>query len=246
MTGCLASQDLVDFLVKRSLIHYSHTRIEHILSMLYVNSEPVIFMAFPQEEGWPFPKYYGSCGRFAVFENKGQPLTGFMGAPFQKRARLSLQLLQMAQKFTKNPLGIALYLTDWTADNFAVDDFGALSLVDAENVILVNQTLVKAVKAPGWDVEHHSSPPVECEGNTDLQNCPFAFYTEDLCTHPISDLNIYGACHVVLSSLLKHVPDDISQKVPLLSRLVTECAWPSHPGGRIEASKQLIEILKLI
>ena len=45
----------------------------------------------------------------------------------------------MALKFTRNDDGIALYLTDWTADNFAVDEDGRVVLVDGENFVLVDQ-----------------------------------------------------------------------------------------------------------
>ncbi len=247
--GCANSQDLVDFLVKRTLSRHSKTRIEHILTMLLVNSEPIVFMAFPADEGWPFPKYHGACGRFAVLEDKGvKTLSDFLipDIPFQKRARLALQLLQIALKFTTKDKEINLYLTDWSPDNFAVDDRGLVSLIDAEHVIMVNKTQVASVKAPGWDVQHQSGPPFECNNVKDQAKCPFSFYTQDLCTHQVSDLNVYGVCHVILSRLLDQIPEQYSQNHPLLSRLVTECAWPTSPGGRLEAAHSLIEVLRLI
>lgn len=82
----------------RSQHHESNTSLENILTMLMVNPEPLILMAFPASEGWPFPKYYGSCGRLAMVGWAGKMLTQFWQEPFTIRARLALQLLQIAQK----------------------------------------------------------------------------------------------------------------------------------------------------
>ncbi len=54
-----------------------------------------VLMAFPSEEGWRVPKYFGSCGRLAVMEYTGRRLSEFGDATFQTRARLAVQLLQV-------------------------------------------------------------------------------------------------------------------------------------------------------
>ena len=56
-------------------------------------------MAFPAEEGWRVPKFYGSCGRLAVMEYTGRRLSEFAEAGFETRARISLQLLQVNSFF---------------------------------------------------------------------------------------------------------------------------------------------------
>jgi hypothetical protein len=240
--GCTKSQDLMDFLFKRTQSHKGHLKAEHFLTLAFLNPEPIILMSFPAEEGWPFPTYYGSCGRFAVMEDAGRPLTAFFTRPWNTRARLALQVLQMADKFTQNPTNLGLYLTDWLPENFAVSDDLQVKLVDLENIILVNQTRIKAVKAPGWNVDHHSVAFGCGEGKA----C-FSYSIEDLCTHQTSDHNIFGACQGVLGGdLLAGVPEAVKVEFPLVERLISECAWPSQPGGRFEAAKQLVEILKQI
>ena len=146
----------------------------------------------------------------------------------------------MAEQFTYNtPLG--LYLTDWHLDNFAVSKDLEVKLVDLENIILVNRTLIEVTKAPGWNIEHHSVA-FGCEN----QDC-FSYSVEDVCTHHVSDHNIFGACHgIVKPFLLKDIPESIKNSHPLLQRLIEECTWPSNPGARLEAAKQLVEILKLV
>jgi hypothetical protein len=154
--SCMRSQKLLDIIVSHSRHHKTEASLENILTLLMLNPEPLIFMTFPAEEGWPFPEYLGSCGRLAVFEDSGDMLTNYYLSPWTKRVQLARQLVQMAARFTNNDAGVALYLTDWSADNFAVDQFGKLRLVDAENVVLVDQTMVREMGAPGANTKHNS------------------------------------------------------------------------------------------
>ena len=125
--ACVKTQNLIDFLNRK------HLKSEHFLTMAFVNPEPLIAMTFPYEEGWPFPKYYGACGRFVVLEKVAVPLSHFTSV-WPTKARLALQVLQMAIKMTHNdPI---LYLTDWSLDNFAVSNINEVKLIDLENIIL--------------------------------------------------------------------------------------------------------------
>ena len=56
-------------------------------------------MAFPSEEGWKVPRFFGSCGRLAVVEFAGRRLSEFGLASFELRARLSLQLMQVGSLY---------------------------------------------------------------------------------------------------------------------------------------------------
>lgn len=247
-TGCFRSQSLLDFLVKRATYHAARPSLDHILTMILANPEPLVLMSFPSEEGWKFPKYYGSCGRLAVVEYCGRRLSEFGQADFKVRARLSAQLLQMAFDLTKNMHGLALYLTDWSTDNFAVDHRNVLTVIDLEHVVIVDQSLVRETSAPGWNVPHTSA-------SYGCSDC-FSYSLEDLCSHETSDNNLFGVCQGILApnafstdipeGLLHSIPENIRLSHPLLPRLVTECGTPSQPGGRFEAAIQLLEILKQI
>ena len=167
-----SSSNLMAFLQSRA----SRQKPEHFLTSVMINPEPIIAMAFPSSEGWPFPKYYGSCGRFSVFENAGQPLANFLEADWTLRARFALQILELAQKMSDNAV-LSLYLTDWSLDNFAVEiQKFQVKLIDLENIILVNKTEVERVKAPGFDIDHHSTA-FGCE-----HKC-FSYFAPDLCSH---------------------------------------------------------------
>ena len=215
---CIETQRLVDILVDRSRYHRSTATVENILTLLMLNPEPVVFMAFNEEEDWPFPKYLGSCGRLAAFDHAGEMLTHTYHKPWDLRVQVARQLLQMAMKFVDNDLEVAMYLTDWSADNFAVDRFGKLTLIDGENFILVDQKHLADKKSPGWDTKHTSQG---CDKN-------FCFAAEDLCTHSVSDHNLLGACKGLLAhhpysyempkGLLHSIPADVLRKHPLITR----------------------------
>ena len=66
-------------------------------------------------------------------DNVGVPLSHFTSV-WPTKARLALQVIQMAIKMTHNdPI---LYLTDWSLDNFAVSNVNEVKLIDLEHIIL--------------------------------------------------------------------------------------------------------------
>ena len=126
-------------------------------------------------------------------------------------------------------------------------------MIDLEHTVLVNRSHIREIAAPGWDVQHSSTLMLN-ENDID-GDVPFSYSLQDLCTHEISDLNIFGACQWILSSpstksakgLLFDV-SDIQDKYPLLPKLLKECIRPTRlvPGSREEAAEMLIDILKQI
>ena len=143
--GCTSTQNLLDYIIKRATFSQLSKRppilLENILSILIINPEPLVLTAFPSEDGWPVPKFYGSCGRLVFMENVGNPLSSVVDEPFPKRARMALQVLKIAKHFTRNDPNLALYLTDWSMDNFAVDDTGLFSFYSYDfDLVLSNNS----------------------------------------------------------------------------------------------------------
>lgn len=101
------------------------------------------FQAFSQSEGWPFPHYYGSCGRIIVEEYVGQSLAYYEDSPWEQRLDIAYQLLQISQMMTENTLDFALYMTDLNLDNFAVRKDGTVFLIDVENIVVVDRLKVR-------------------------------------------------------------------------------------------------------
>lgn len=221
-----------------------------ILYTAMVNPEPLILQTFPASEGWPFPSYLGACGRYVAIEHMGRPLGDFYNAPWHVRADLSYQVLVMAQKMTNDP-DWSLYWTDIAYDNYAVDDAMKLSVIDLENIIVVDKNAVKTAKKKGWD-ELAEAPFDDCIGHD--PNC-LTFDSEILCTHYEADHNYYSVCRNLLSQYAD-VPsagmmDGLLHDMPSyakddwdLENLLNECARPTQPKGRIKTIYSLIEALK--
>ncbi|KAL4220252.1 hypothetical protein ACF0H5_020659 [Mactra antiquata] len=222
------------------------------LQLLYtaqVNPEPLILQTFPASEGWPFPEYYGSCGRYIVVENSGKTLDKYFYAPFHVRASLSYQMLKMAEKFSSSE-DWNLYWTDLSPYNFAVDPAGKLTYIDAENIIVVDKQATKLGNKETWN-DLYESDYVECrDGHTDC----LSFDVEALCTHHDADHNYYATCKNMLSqyaddrvngglphllhSMPSHAKDDWD-----LDNLLNECTRPHNAQGRIKAAHKLIQAL---
>lgn len=103
--------------------------------------------SFPSDEGWPFAKYLGACGRVVAVNYVGEELWSFYNAPWEKRVDLARQLMDIAEQLTNNDFEFALYLLDVSFDNFAVGPRdGKVIIVDAENVLVADKRLIKQSK----------------------------------------------------------------------------------------------------
>lgn len=112
--------------------------------------------SFPSDEGWPFAKYLGACGRVVAVNYVGEELWSFYNAPWEKRVDLARQLMDIAEQLTNNDFDFALYLLDVSFDNFAVGPRdGKVIVVDAENVLVADKRLIKQSE---W--RRPSAPPL--------------------------------------------------------------------------------------
>lgn len=216
-----------------------------------VNSEPLLLQTFPKSDGWPFPEYYGACGRYVAVEHGGKELGEFYNAPFYRRADLAYQMVKMAQKLTEDP-DFALYWTDLAYENFAVDGAGKLMVIDAEHIIVVDKQATKIANPQHWnDLEQALFD--DCEDGKHTKNC-LTFNTDALCTHYHSDHNYYALCRNMLSQYADDIetnrPDGLLHDMPDfakeqwdLENLLNECANPHQPQGRIKVIPHLLEAL---
>lgn len=223
------------------------------LQILYtakVNPEPLMLQTFPPSEGWPFPEYYGACGRYIVVEHMGKSLGEYFYAPFEKRADLAYQLLKMAERMTTDP-DWGLYWTDLTPANFAVDPAGKLTYIDAENIVVVDKQATKLANKEHWD-DLAESRFIKCEdGKTDC----LTFDVNEMCTHHTSDHNYYAACLNLLSryaddrkngghpNLLHDMPPHARDDWDL-ENLLNECTNPHHSQGRVKAIHKILQALE--
>lgn len=89
-------------------------------------------------EGWPFPRYLGSCGRLVVSAST-QPLRDFFGAAPEVAADLALQLLAVLRSMGTNDLNYFFYFTHVDAGTFGVFSNGHLFIRDASTLGIIDK-----------------------------------------------------------------------------------------------------------
>lgn len=100
------------------------------MDTLFISSPLQIF---PEAEGWPFPKYLGSCGRLIV-STSTRPLKEFYSVSPDVAADLALQLLAIIDSMMNNDLNYHFYFTHIDADTFGVFTNGYLFIRDASRL----------------------------------------------------------------------------------------------------------------
>uniref|UniRef100_A0A8C1SVY0 Divergent protein kinase domain 2Aa n=1 Tax=Cyprinus carpio TaxID=7962 RepID=A0A8C1SVY0_CYPCA len=251
------SQRLLDRVVRRYaetkdsgsflLKNLKDTERMQLLMTLAFNPEPLVLQSFPSDEGWPFAKYLGACGRMVAVNYVGEELWNFYNAPWEKRVDLAKQLMDIAEQLTNNDFDFALYLLDVSFDNFAVGPRdGKVIVVDAENIIVADKRLIKQSKPENYDVWYESRYE-EC----DKEAC-LSFSKDILCSRVTVDHNYYAICQNLLSRFatwrgttggLLHDPPADLVKDGHLTALLDECTRPQKQYGRFQAAKELREYL---
>ncbi|PAA46085.1 hypothetical protein BOX15_Mlig010328g3 [Macrostomum lignano] len=196
------------------------------MSLLFtalVNPEPLLLMTFTSEKGWPFPRYYGACGRFIVVEHRGRSATDYLTAPLSERLLLSMRILQLAIKLTASDTGFSLYLNDWDLANFAVyPDTRTVTLVDLSNVIVVDTLQLNS------DVSRQHRTTNGSKAKVD-----------EVCDHRLSDWNLLHACSMLRLSLLNDQIADSQQ----VGNYLNECASAQPKRSRFQLAKLIIDAL---
>eukprot|EP00058_Branchiostoma_floridae_P019078 XP_002604567.1 hypothetical protein BRAFLDRAFT_79443 [Branchiostoma floridae] len=211
----------------------------------------------------PIPAFLGACGNLVATETAGKPLSMYLEVkgPWQVRANLSLQLLQMLDDFQNKDPDWLLMFVEVNIENFSVSSDGRLILTDLGNMTIINK----------HDLDKNSTKKRSSVCN---EAC-FKRFTRNLSHRPetscrqagrYSQLMYARACQrilgcwqtersgegrVVLSSskdascaygrgLLFGPPREAKQE---LEDLLTECVEETKAGGRITALKQIRVLL---
>ncbi|NXH51645.1 DIA1R protein, partial [Rhabdornis inornatus] len=142
------SQRLLDRIVRRyaevpdaGSIYMDHLTDRDKLRLLYtlaVNSHPILLQIFPDVEGWPFPRYLGSCGRLVVSAST-RPLRDFFSSAPEMAADLALQLLAVLRSMATNDLNYFFYFTHVDAGTFGVFSNGHLFIRDASTLGIIDK-----------------------------------------------------------------------------------------------------------
>jgi len=230
---------------------YRLTFLYNFMTTLLFNSEPLIFQAFPEDEGWPFARHLGACGRYVVEEYVGPNLAEWLpSASWKDKVNAALQLLKIAEKLNQGVDGFRLYLTDVSLQNVAINvSTSNLKVIDGENIVVVDLEKMKQDYVPGYDVPYQSDNGGCEEFDTDL-DC-VSYSTEDLCNRLVNDHNWFVVCRQLYRpsddfGLLNGIPKKILDLYPMLLHLQQTCYQPSDNENRTSAARKLIEIYSYI
>ncbi|XP_062940148.1 divergent protein kinase domain 2B isoform X1 [Cynocephalus volans] len=142
------SQRLLDRVVRRYaevadagsifMDHFTDRDKLRLLYTLAVNTHPILLQIFPGAEGWPLPKYLGSCGRVLV-STSTRPLQEFYGAAPDQAADLAYQLLGVLESLRSNDLNYFFYFTHVDAGMFGIFNNGHLFIRDASALGVIDK-----------------------------------------------------------------------------------------------------------
>lgn len=254
MTYC-PTQRLLRRMAEKYVEHWPGApdlRSDEVMTMLYtlmVNEEPLILQTFPASEGWPFPVYFGACGRLTAQSYGGRTVADLFNADWQTRVDIAWQIMKIADQFTENASGFRLFWTDLDLSNLAVDDAGHVVVVDAEDIYVVDVQQIFEAKPPGWVTPHYHLHEECAESASCLRFNPDMF-----CTRADSDFNYYTACRALShygvdaydhrGGLLHDPPPDVdAHDLRLLKFLLEECVKPTRTFARMYAKEQLLLLL---
>nr|XP_032827706.1 divergent protein kinase domain 2B [Petromyzon marinus] len=228
------SQRLLDRIVRRFaeasdggsvFMHHLDERDRlRLLFTLAASPQLVLQQIFPMQEGWPFARYFGACGRLAVSVGT-VPLAHFVGGDAERSADLAYQALTITAGMTSNDFGYLLYFTEMHGAVFGVRCDGQLRIADARVVGVFDQKQPSApptTTATGFsdDIFSTLSPPSSSHPpSTSCSALPSAGELEAR--------NVALVCHVALRPLLTgafHSPQGLQHQVDSLLALCADSA----------------------
>ncbi|CAI9180415.1 unnamed protein product [Rangifer tarandus platyrhynchus] len=235
------SQRLLDRVVRRYaevadagsifMDHFTDRDKLRLLYTLAVNTHPVLLQIFPGAEGWPLPKYLGSCGRFLV-STSTSPLQEFYDAPPDQAADLAYQLLGVLESLRSNDLNYFFYFTHVDAGMFGIFNNGHLFIRDTSALgVIDRQEGSQAASRAGDDKDIFSCLVSGCQ--TELPSCD---------TIPEKQ-NLVLVCSQVLPLLLQaKFPSPMQEEI---DAELTRCADRTRPDPEVlGAASRLKDILR--
>ncbi|KAL6484962.1 hypothetical protein MHYP_G00070070 [Metynnis hypsauchen] len=233
------SQRLLDRIVRRYFevadvgsVQMKHFTTKDRLRLLYtlaVNQQPLILQMFPGTEGWPFPRYHGSCGRLMVWAGS-RPLKKLYSSPLAQRADAAYQLLHITQSLASNSLRFNLYYTTASEDMFGTVEDGRLLIMDASTIGIID--LQEGFHSEENPQANHSDI-FSCLGSSCQQTLP--------CESVRSSQSFILLCRHVLPKLLS--PADVrSARLPKKAIMeLAVCADHSQSDQRIFKAVQTLQ-----
>ncbi|XP_009437254.1 divergent protein kinase domain 2B isoform X2 [Pan troglodytes] len=192
---------------------------------------PDLVQIFPGAEGWPLPKYLGSCGRFLV-STSTRPLQEFYDAPPDQAADLAYQLLGVLESLRSNDLNYFFYFTHIDAGMFGVFNNGHLFIRDASAVGVI-------------DKQEGSQEANRAGENKDIFSCLVSSCQAQLpsCESISEKQSLVLVCQKLLPRLLQgRFPSPVQDHI---DSILVQCGDSIRPDPEVlGAASQLKDILR--
>ncbi|XP_066266787.1 divergent protein kinase domain 2A-like [Branchiostoma lanceolatum] len=266
---CVSARFLEE--VKQLYVEDESTKLDRVgrafmSTSLLLDQEAVILRYFTTKSStvWPFPKYHGACGRVIVVQHAGRTLDAFLDSPWEHRADIAVQLLQIVDTLREKDPDWILFFLDVSMEDFAVDNGGRVRLIDFEDVMVIDrQTVVSERMRETCNKQCYMD--FQEKLMSDHYHCKDILkYTQmmyaNICVRILSDLHrneekanseeISEETEVQrgeekpkkpLKGLLHDPPNEIKES---LEGALGQCVHERQPGGRLNAVLALKQILK--
>ncbi|XP_073919575.1 divergent protein kinase domain 2B isoform X2 [Castor canadensis] len=192
---------------------------------------PDLVQIFPGAEGWPLPKYLGSCGRFLV-STSTRPLQEFYGAPPDQTADLAYQLLGVLESLRSNDLNYFFYFTHVDADMFGIFNNGHLFIRDASALGVI-------------DKQEGSQAASRTRENQDIFSCLVSGCQAQLpsCDTVPEKQSLVLVCQQLLPRLLQRkFPSPVQEEI---DSALAQCGQGTQPDPEVlRAASRLKDILR--
>lgn len=213
----------------------------------------------------PFPNFHGTCGRLAVWESGMTPLKDHLQEPFEERAGLAAQLLQLVDDLQNEDPNWYFLCTEFSYNSLSVTKEGEVLLTDLQDVVIIDKTLF--TQAVGL----HSTQNKRLCNEMCYQKFTRDIMTSEDVTKVCSQVKHYGqlmfaiVCKEILSDLEEHKTEGffnydgskIHQKSEYrgllhsppekdknnIEDLLRDCVQETLAGGRRQAVEELQEVL---
>ncbi|XP_073758003.1 divergent protein kinase domain 2B isoform X2 [Callorhinus ursinus] len=192
---------------------------------------PDLVQIFPGAEGWPLPKYLGSCGRLAV-STSTSPLRDFYGAAPDQAADLAYQLLGVLESLRSNDLNYFFYFTHVDAGTFGIFNNGHLFIRDASALGVIDK--------------QEGSPAAAGAGESkDIFSCLLSGCQAELpsCYTIPEKQSLVLVCRQLLPRLLQgKFPSPVQEEI---DTALAQCGEGAHPDPEVlRAASRLKDILR--
>ncbi|XP_027464967.1 divergent protein kinase domain 2B isoform X2 [Zalophus californianus] len=192
---------------------------------------PDLVQIFPGAEGWPLPKYLGSCGRLAV-STSTSPLRDFYGAAPDQAADLAYQLLSVLESLRSNDLNYFFYFTHVDAGTFGIFNNGHLFIRDASALGVIDK--------------QEGSPAAAGAGESkDIFSCLLSGCQAELpsCYTIPEKQSLVLVCRQLLPRLLQgKFPSPVQEEI---DTALAQCGEGAHPDPEVlGAASRLKDILR--